>query len=402
MSLLPVEEAQGRLLAMAEPLAIEQAGLLAAQGRWLAEPVRALRDQPWADLSAMDGYAIRFADLPGPWRVAGVSQAGGTPPASLLGTGEAMRIFTGAPMPRGADCVLVQEDAAIDGDRLNLAGDGPSGAGKHVRPRASDFAEGATVLEPGLRIGPAQIALAGIAGHAALPVRRRPRVAILSTGDELVPVGAVAGPGKLPCSNSVMLAAMLARQGAEVIDLGLLPDDLDAIASAMATGRSADVIVSTGGASVGDHDLVRPAIEKAGGTIDFWRIAMRPGKPLMAGRLGDAIVLGLPGNPVSAFVTATLFLMPLARRLMGAPDPLPTKLMLPTRIALPAGEKRAEYQRVTVEHGHVMRIADRDSGALLPLAGANALVERAVGAPPARPGENVPVIPLDEVPAAFA
>lgn len=402
MSLLPVEEAQVRLLAMAGPLAVEQATLLAAQGRWLAEPVRALRDQPWADLSAMDGYAIRFADLPGPWRVTGASQAGDTLPASALGAGEAMRIFTGAPMPEGADCVLVQEDAAIDGDRLNLAGDGPAGAGKHVRPRASDFAEGAAVLEPGARIGPVQIALAGIAGHAALPVRRRPRVAILSTGDELVPVGTVAGPGQLPCSNSVMLAAMLARQGAEVIDLGLLPDDLDAIASAMTAGRSADITVSTGGASVGDHDLVRPAIEKAGGTIDFWRIAMRPGKPLMAGRLGDAIVLGLPGNPVSAFVTATLFLMPLVRHMMGAPDPLPAKLMLPTRVSLPSGGKRAEYQRVVIENGCVVRTVDRDSGALLPLAGANALAERAIGAPSVQPGEMVPIIPLDEVPAAFA
>jgi molybdopterin molybdotransferase len=392
MSLLPVEEAQKRLLAMAAPLAVEQVDLLAARGRYLAEPLVALRDQPWADLSAMDGYAIRLADVPGPWRVTGASQAGGTPPTAVLGPGEAMRIFTGAPLPPGADCVLLQEDAAADGDRLTLSGDAPDRIGRHVRPRASDFSKGATLLEAGTTIGPAQIALAGISGHGRLPVHRRPRVAIISTGDELVPVGTPAGPGQLPSSNGVMLAAMLAEVGAEPVDMGLVPDDLDALTRNFEAARDADIIVSIGGASVGDHDLVKPAIEAAGGQIDFWRIALRPGKPLIAGKLGNACMLGLPGNPVSAFVTATLFLLPLVRRYMGAAAPLPVKRPVQSGIALPPGGKRTEYLRGQVEDGVLVQLADRDSAALKALAHANALIERPVDAPAVAPGAPVSAI----------
>jgi molybdopterin molybdotransferase len=397
MSLLPVEEAQQRLLALAPALPIEQVPLLSAQGRFLAEPLIALRDQPWADLSAMDGYAIRHADLPGPWTVIGTSQTGAMPPATPVQPGEAMRIFTGAPLPPGADTIVVQEDAAVDGDRLTLTGDGPGTLGRHVRPRATDFAKAEALIPAGTLIGPTQIALAGVAGHATLPVHRRPRVAILSTGDELVPLGTVPPPGKLPSSNSVMLAAMLAPLGVEIIDLGLIPDDLAATTRAFEAARTADVIVSTGGASVGDHDLVQPGIIAAGGSIDFWRIALRPGKPLMAGRIGEAIVLGLPGNPVSAFVTAVLFLLPLVRKAMGSAEPFPARRLVKTNIALPAGGTRAEYVRARTVDGAIAALVDRDSAALKALAQADVLVERGIDAPAAAPGDFVPVIPIGAV-----
>ena len=300
MSLLALAEAQARLLALAAPLPIERVPLADAIGLYAAEPVVALRNQPAANLSAMDGYAIRFAELPGPWAVIGESAAGrGLDRA--LGPHEAARIFTGAPLPEGADAILIQEEAARDGATLSLAGEGPLRAGWSVRPRGSDFAEGTTLIEPGLPLTPARLALAAIGGHGAIAVRRRPRVAILSTGDELVPPGARAEGVMLPGSNGIMLAAMLTGSPATACDRGIVPDRLEALADAFAAAAAgADIVVTTGGVSVGDHDLVRPALERIGARVEFWRVALRPGKPLMAGMLGETIVLGLPGNPVSA------------------------------------------------------------------------------------------------------
>jgi molybdopterin molybdotransferase len=394
MSLLSVAEAQARLLAMAPDLPVEHAALLDARGRILADPVIALRDQPATALSAMDGYAIRHAELPGPWTLTGESSAGAVPPTEPLKPGTAMRIFTGAPLPPDADTVVVQEDVEATGTVITLTGSGPGNAGRHVRPRASDFAQGMTVLEPGTLIGPAHIALAAMAGHATLPVRRRARIAILSTGDELVPPGAPVPPGKIPSSNDAMLSAMLTQLGAEVVQTGLLPDDLAATTAALTAARSADIIVTIGGASVGDRDLVKPAVEAAGGSLDFWRIAMRPGKPLMAGTIGDSLFVGLPGNPVSAFVTATVFLLPVVRKAMGCISPLPDRMDVATGIALPPGGQRQEYLRGVVADGAVTGLFDRDSAALLPLAAANVLIERAVDAPPAKPGDRVTVIPI--------
>lgn len=395
MSLMPVAEAQARLLALATPLPVETVPLADARGRWLATPVAALRDQPWADLSAMDGYAIRFADMPGPWTIAGESRAGGEPPSAPLRRAEAMRIFTGAPLPQGADSILVQEDASADKGRLLLTGDGPGGSGRHIRRRGSDFAAGAPLLDAGAAIGPRQIALAAVAGHGALSVRRRPRIALLSSGDELVRPGDPVPPGKLPASNDAMLAAMLAGVGCETVDMGLIPDRMDALVDAFQQAAKCDIILSTGGASVGDHDLIRPALLEAGGSIDFWKIAMRPGKPLIAGRMGDAIMLGLPGSPVSAFVTAHLFLLPLARSMMGAPDPLPRRQQVSTAIGVPGGGSRAEYRRVIVDDGRLTDLLDRDSGALRPLSLANALLERPVDAPSVQAGEQVTVMMLE-------
>ena len=392
MSLLSVAEAQARLLALAEPLAAETVPLGDAAGRWLAADVVACRSQPSADLSAMDGYAIRFAELPGPWTVVGESAAGAGLDRALA-PGEAARIFTGAPVPQGADTILVQEEAARDGEQMRLDGAGPKAKGSSVRRAGSDFAEGATLAAAGARLNPARVALAAIGGHGTLPVRRRPRIAILSTGDELVPPGAPAPGVMLPASNGPMLAALLATLPADTVDHGIVPDRLEALGEAFsAAAAHADIVVTTGGVSVGDHDLVRPALERAGAALDFWRVAMRPGKPLMAGRLDGAVVLGLPGNPVSAFVTAHLFLLPLVRHMAGCPTPLPPTENLPLAAPLPATGGRAEYLRAIVEAGQVRPLPSADSAVLSELARADSLVARPPGAAAAQPGDPVAIV----------
>jgi len=389
MSLLPVAEAQARLLALASPLPIETARLADAAGRWAAEDVVARRTHPAADLSMMDGYAIRFTDLPGPWRVVGESRAGAGMQTGI-DVGQAGRIFTGAPVPDGADAILVQEEAARDGAALALAGEGPTAMGAHIRRRGSDFAEGDRLIEGGARLTPGRIAAAAMGGHGILTVRRRPRVALISTGDELVPPGASTDSMTLPASNGVMLQALIGGS-AEICDMSIVPDRLDALTDALQAAQ-ADIIVTTGGASVGDHDLVRPALDRLGARLDFWRIAMRPGKPLLAGRLGDAILLGLPGNPASAFVTAQLFLLPLIAHLGGARDPLPKTESAMLDIPLPAVGNRDDYVRARLAGGRVRPLANQDSGAVSTLAEADALIVRAAGARPAAVGEIVDIL----------
>lgn len=392
MSLLPVADAQARLFALARRLPVETVPIAAAVGRWLASDLAALRDQPWADLSAMDGYAVRAAEAPGPWRVVGESAAGSAVMAPLA-PGEACRIFTGAPLPSGADAILIQENAVRDGDSLTASAD-PLPAGRHVRAASSDFARDAILLEAGSRLGAAQVALAVLGGHGAVSVGRRARIALLSTGNELVPPGAPTPPGFLPSSNAPMLAALLATLPCDVIDLGIVPDDLDALTATLDRARDADVIVSTGGASVGDHDLVRPAFVKAGGTLDFWKIAMRPGKPLMAGRIGDALFLGLPGNPVSAFVTATLFLLPLLRHMSGARGPLPIASDAPLASPLPATGDRDDYLRAWRGPDGIVSVTSQDSAATAAMARADCLIMRPAGSAPALPGDRVVILPL--------
>lgn len=388
--LLPVADAQQRLLALAPALAVETVSLNAAAGRWTAAPVTATRTQPEQPLSAMDGYAIRFADLPGPWNVIGESAAG-RPFAGIVGAHQAVRIFTGAALPDGADTVLIQEEARRESNRLHLHGEGPGGTGSNVRAAGLDFAAGEPLIAPGERLTPARIALAAVAGHAALPVRRRVRVAIAATGDELRAPGAPLAPGQLPESNGVMLAAMLAGLPVEIEDLGILPDRLDALTTAFAR-VSADILVTTGGASVGDHDLVRPALLAAGAQIDFWKVAVRPGKPMMAGTLGDTIVLGLPGNPVSAFVTARLFLLPLIAQLSGAADPLPQTRTTTLGEPLPANGPRADYLRAAHRDGRVVAAAIQDSSMLRTLARADCLIVRIPHAPSAKSGDSVEIL----------
>lgn len=390
MTLVPVAEAQSRLFALKPPVATEDVPLPQAAGRWAAADILAARTQPVADLSAMDGYAIRFADLPGPWTVIGESAAG-RPFDGTVDAHQATRIFTGAAMPHGADTVLIQEEAGRDGDRLTLTGEGPGHLGRNTRARGLDFHTGTRLMAAGDRLTPARIAVAATGGLATLPVRRRLRVAIAATGDELVPAGTMPVGSQLPESNGVMLAAMLADLPVDIVDLGILPDRLDALRDAFAA-VDADLLVTTGGASVGDHDLVRPALEAAGGTIDFWRIALRPGKPMMAGRLGDAAVLGLPGNPVSAFVTATLFVRPLIAHLAGARDPLPPTGTMLLGEDLPANGPRTDYLRAEMRDGRAYASTIQDSSMLLTLARSTCLIVRPVDALPAKAGDSAEIL----------
>lgn len=388
--LIPVAEAQARLFALADPVATETLPVTEAAGRWAAADVRARRTQPAADLSAMDGYAIRYADLPGPWTVVGESAAG-RPFAGTVGAGEAARIFTGAAMPAGADTVLIQEEAARSGAALSLAGEGPAHRGRNTRARGLDFAEGDVLVRAGERLTPARLAVAATGGVAALPARRRVRVAIVATGDELVPAGTAATGIQLPESNSLMLAAMLADLPVDVVPLGILPDDLGMLCATFEK-IDADLLVTTGGASVGDHDLVRPALEAAGGVIDFWRIALRPGKPMMAGRLGDALVLGLPGNPVSAFVTATLFVRPVVAHLAGAAEPLPTTTAAILGEDLPANGGRTDYLRAELRDGRAYASTIQDSSMLLTLARSTCLIVRPAHAAAASKGDSAEIL----------
>ena len=390
---LPLDEAQQRLLALAEPLEAEVVPTGESLGRYLAAPVKALRTQPAADLSAMDGYAVH-EPTSGFWRVVGESAAG-RPYPERLKHGQAVRISTGALMPRGATGVLLQEDAVREQNHLApIAGGEPSP--RHIRRRGFDFAKGDAVLEAGTRIGPAQLALAIAAGHGAgaLEVGCRPCVAVIDSGDELALDAAHWDDHKLPASNGAMIAAMAAPLVSSVERLGPVPDRMDALAEALSGAENADVIVTTGGASVGDHDLVRPALQAWGAEIDFWRVALRPGKPLLVARRGDQVVLGLPGNPVSSYVTAFLFLLPLLRRLAGASEPYPRALRLPLGADMPAVGQRVEFVRARLVDGAALPLGSQDSSALRTLAASDALIRREIGAPPAAAGELVPVYPL--------
>ncbi|MBN8847218.1 MAG: molybdopterin molybdotransferase MoeA [Sphingomonas sp.] len=388
LPLLPVAEAQARLLALAPMLSAERLPLVDAAGRYLRAPAIARRTQPVADLSAMDGYAIRFADMPGPWRVIGESAAGHGF-GGAMGAGEAVRIFTGAPLPPGADTVLVQEEAARDGDTLRLAGEGPAYRTRNVRARGLDFHEGDVLGATGDLLTPARLALAATGAVGEVEVGRPVRVALAATGDELVEPGSDA-PG-LPESNRLMLRAMLRDLPAEFVDLGILPDRLDVLTRVF-TDVAADALVTTGGASVGDHDLVRPALEAAGAKIDFWRIALRPGKPMMAGRRGDCVVVGLPGNPVSAFVTGLLFVRPLVAALAGARDPFPHATRATLGEPLPANGPRTDYVRAELRDGLLYVATIQDSSMLATLARATCLVVRAPHAPAMAAGESADIL----------
>jgi molybdopterin molybdotransferase len=369
-----VDEAQARLLALATPLPAVELPLSAVVGHYLAENVIARRTQPAADLSAMDGYAIRFAELPGPWRVTGESAAG-VPFDGTLGAGDAARIFTGAHVPAGADCILVQEEATREGDMLRLSGQGPPGVGAHIRRAGGDFVDGDCLLHTADLLNAGRVAVAAMAGYGALTVGGRPKVTILASGSELVAPGADCGTAQIPSSNNVMLSAMLAPLPCDAVDGGIIADDLPLLEIALrAAAETSDIIVTSGGASVGDHDLVQAALRNVGAEIDFWKVAMRPGKPIMAGRIGDAIVLGLPGNPSSAFVTAFLFLLPLVRHMAGSKSPLPDVLTARLAADLPAGGKRTDYFRAYFENGTISMFNRQDSGMLAPLSKANALL----------------------------
>ena len=382
----PLAEAQARLLANVQPVPAECAALENAAGRWLAEPLIALRSQPARDLSAMDGYAVRAAD-PGPWRLIGESAAG----AQFRGTvaaGEAVRIFTGAVVPDGADTVIMQEYVRAAQSVISQTQSPALTLAVNVRIAGSDFNKGLTVIPPGTKLSAKHIGLAAMAGYGALPVRRKLVIALISTGDELIAPGAPAADDQIPSSNAPMLAALLTDWPA-IISCYHAADKIGALSELLEAQNTADIIVTLGGASVGDHDLVRPAIEAAGGTIDVWKVAMRPGKPLIIGRLGAATVLGLPGNPVSAYVTAHLFLLPLIRALMGDPHPLPRPVKLRLGALLPANGARTDHVRARLVDGVIMPVPGQDSAGLLRLSEADGLIVRLPGAAPASTGDDV-------------
>lgn len=398
---LTVEEALARILRGAEVIGDTQAcDLLGAHGRVLSEPLAAKFTQPPFDASAMDGYALRAADvarLPASLRVVGEAAAG-RGFKGQVGRGEAVRIFTGAPIPTGADAVVIQENTSRDADVVTVR-DGTHDM-EHIRPRGGDFSAGDVLLSAGRKLTARDITLAAAMGHAALPVRRQPLVAILATGDELVVPGQTPGPDQIVCSNTFGIAAMVHAAGAIPRLLGIARDSAESIRSLVQQAEGADILVTVGGASVGDHDLVGPVLAAHGLHLDFWRIAMRPGKPLMYGRLDRQHVLGLPGNPVSSMVCARLFLVPLIRSLQGL-EPEPARpVEARTAVALAANGARAHYMRATSSRApdgdlDVTPVASQDSSLMRPLAGANCLIVRPIAAPPQHIGQRVPILLMD-------
>jgi molybdopterin molybdotransferase len=403
VAMLSVADALALVLAGAHPLPVEAAPLLDAHGRVLAADLAALRSQPPANVSAMDGFAVRAADVAAaPVRLQVVGEtAAGRPLARDIGPGEAARIFTGAVMPHGADTVVIQEVTRRDGN-IVLIGQ-PETLGRHVRPEGLDFKTGSVLINKGRRLTARDIALAGAMNHAAVRVHRRPRLAVLATGDELVSPGTPSAPGQIVSSNGFALMAIAHSEGAEAIDLGVAPDRLDATIAAVRRARAAgvDVLVTSGGASVGDYDFVQPAFAAEGIELSFWKVAMRPGRPLMHGRLGDMQVLGLPGNPVSSFVCAIVFLVPLLRRLAGRDDLSPAPQWATLGSALPANDERADYMRARLtpgaaaDGGNVATPFPRqDSSMLAPLAHADCLIIREPFAPPAEAGASCTILNL--------
>ncbi|MEX2036371.1 MAG: gephyrin-like molybdotransferase Glp [Xanthobacteraceae bacterium] len=401
MALLSVADALALVLEGAEPLPREDASLTAAHGRVLADDVAALRTQPPADLSAMDGYAVRSGDVanvPVTLNVIG-EVAAGHPFEGEVEAGEAARIFTGGVVPPGADTIVIQENTTRDGDRVTVKA--PSPPGRHIRRTGLDFKEGAVLLPRGRRLSDRDLMLAAAMSHPTLPVHRRPRVAVLGTGDELKAPGSDLGPGEIVYSNGFALMALARAEGADVVDLGIVPDQVEATVAAIRRARQsfADILLTTGGASVGDYDLIQRGLAAEGLALSFWRVALRPGRPLMHGRLGAMHVLGLPGNPVSAYVCAFLFLVPLIRRLAGRGDLQPPPESATLGCELPANDERADYLRATLASGPdgtpvASPVKLQDSSMMAALAKADCLVIREPFAPAAPAGSRCAILRL--------
>lgn len=400
MPLLSVDEALDRILAGADPLPAERTPLLEAAQRVLAEDVRATLTQPPFDASAMDGYAARAADLavlPARLQLIGEARAGQAF-AGLVGPGECTRIFTGAPVPAGADAVVIQENAELNGSTITVA-EGTVDF-DHIRPRGGDFTENQVLLSSGRVLDARALLLAAAMGHGTLAVHRKPVVAILATGDELVEPGVQPGPDQIVSSNPYGLAAMIAAAGARPRLLGIAADTRAALEEKIAAAADADILLTTGGASVGDHDLVGPVLRSRGMDLDFWKIAMRPGKPMLFGRLGAQRVLGLPGNPVAAMVCARIFLLPLIDKLLGrqASASPPQRALLTNAIG--KNGPRQHYMRAVTSRDaggqlHVTLQPSQDSSLVRLLAASNALVVRMANDPPLPAGAEVDVLPLD-------
>jgi molybdopterin molybdotransferase len=399
MALLSVAEALARVTQGLEPLVAERVALDSANGRVLAEDLAALLTQPPFDASAMDGYAARAEDvavLPATLRLIGISAAGAGFDGKV-GQGETVRIFTGAPVPEGADTIVIQEYAEeANGVVIAKAAE----PGRYVRPRGQDFKQGEVLLAAGTRLGPRELMLAAAMNHAELPVRRKPKVAILATGDEVVPPGSELGKDQIVSSVPIGLATLIARAGGEPMSLGIAKDDPKSLVTLARAGSAADILVTAGGASVGERDLVASALKTEGLEIDFWKIAMRPGMPLLYGRLGSQRVLSLPGNPVSALITAHVFLVPMLAAMLGlatAARPLPEAVL---GEALKANGARQHYMRAISEWREdgrrvVRPLPSQDSSLVAELARADCLIVRAPDAPALPSGARVGIMPLN-------
>ncbi len=397
--MISIEAARERILAGLSPTAAETVPLAAAWGRVSAAPVVARLSQPARDVSAMDGYAVRAeaGSRGATLRVVGSAPAG-HPWSGRIEGDAALRLFTGSVMPAGADCVVLQEDVERRGDSVLLTE--AAQPGRHVRRAGQDFAAGDVLIAPGQRLGARQVGLAAAGNHPWLSVHRRPRVAILATGDEIALPGEPIPEGGLVSSNAHALAALVQGGGGAPVVMPVAGDDRAALASAAAAARGCALLLPTGGASVGDHDLVRQTFQEQGLALDFWKIAMRPGKPLLHGWMGTLPVIGLPGNPVSALVTAILFALPAVERLSGLPGDAPVVEQAISGVALAANDHRADHLRARLERradGTLVASAlpRQDSSMLRALTLAHCLIVRPPNAPDAAAGEAVAIIRLD-------
>ncbi|WP_423067901.1 gephyrin-like molybdotransferase Glp [Devosia sp. CN2-171] len=399
--MMPVDEAIQRIFRKLPKLGSEPVHLTKAHGRVLAKPLVATHSQPPFDASAMDGYAVRAAEVsPGrPLKMAGTSQAGARF-VGMMEHGQCVRIFTGAPMPIGADAVIMQEEATAKGNQISF--EKVPTPGQSVRKQGFDFMRGAELLPAGVGLTPAMLNLAASANRPELVVTKRPRIAVVATGDELVAPGGMLGPDQIIASNSYGLVPMFSPYAEEIVDLGIVPDGKDKIDAALlgAFDSGVDVLVTTGGASVGDRDYVQDVLRDLGVELDFWKLRMRPGKPLMFGTRGRTLVFGLPGNPVSALVTATIILKPMLRALTGHIDPFWPRIGVPTLLGLPANGPRRHFMRANLSRNdigymQVTPIFETDSSHSTSLALADALIVVPEDSPGVPPGEIVDVIPLN-------
>ena len=399
--MLSVEEARARILGALKPVGPETVALSEGWGRVLAAPVVSRLTQPPADVSAMDGYAVRAADAVegAVLRVTGAAPAG-HPFQGSVGAGEAVRIFTGAVVPAGANGILLQEDAVAEGEQVTVRE--TVQPRRWIRPAGLDFAEGETLLPAAHRLTVRDIGLAAAGNHAWLSVYRAPRIGILATGDEISLPGEPIGPGGIVSSNAHALAALVRAAGGVPVVLPIARDDIAAIAEAGHAARGCDLLVTTGGASVGEHDLIQKALMPEGFKLDFWKIAMRPGKPLIWGQFGETPLLGLPGNPVSSLVCGIVFLWPAIKALGGQPGQLPTHRPALLGAPLPENDRRADYLRTRLSRGDdgmlvAMAFEKLDSSMLKTMARADALLLRAPHAPALPAGAPVEVIVLSEL-----